>query len=166
MLPFFLPAFFKRGAGLGPAIAFLFSGPAINVLAIVYSAKLLGWDLGIARIIAAIIFSVVIGLIMAFIYRKEKSKADVDVFSNLEKDPDAKGIWQQLAFIGTLIGILIFAASKNWVSKWAYFLVILALILWRWFKRGEIIQWFKGNPAFYQADYSLAFSWCFLSPVI
>ena len=130
VLPLFA-GIFKRGAGLGPAIAFLFSGPAINVLAIVYSAKLLGWDLGIARIIAAIIFSVVIGLIMAFIYRKEKSKADVDVFSNLEKDPDAKSIWQQLAFIGTLIGILIFAASKNWIVM-GIFLVILALILWRW----------------------------------
>ena len=141
VLPLFA-GIFKRGAGLGPAIAFLFSGPAINVLAIVYSAKLLGWDLGIARIIAAIIFSVVIGLIMAFIYRKEKSKADVDVFSNLEKDPDAKGIWQQLAFIGTLIGILVFAASKNWIVM-GIFLVILALILWRWFKRGEIIQWLK-----------------------
>jgi uncharacterized protein len=141
VLPLFA-GIFKRGAGLGPAIAFLFSGPAINVLAIVYSAKLLGWDLGIARIIAAIIFSVVIGLIMAFIYRKEQNKSDVDVFSNLEKDPDAKSIWQQAAFIGTLIGVLVFAASKNWVVM-GIFLVILALILWRWFKKGEIVQWLK-----------------------
>jgi uncharacterized membrane protein YraQ (UPF0718 family) len=141
VLPLFA-GIFKRGAGLGPAIAFLFSGPAINVLAIVYSAKLLGWDLGIARIIAAIIFSVVIGLIMAFIYRKEQSKSDVDVFSNLETDPNAKSIWQQVAFIGTLIGVLVFAASKNWIVM-GIFLVILAVILWRWFKKGEIVQWLK-----------------------
>jgi uncharacterized membrane protein YraQ (UPF0718 family) len=141
VLPLFA-GIFKRGAGLGPAIAFLFSGPAINVLAIVYSAKLLGWDLGIARIIAAIIFSVVIGLIMAFIYRKEQLKTDVDVFSSLEKDPDAKSIWQQVAFIGTLIGVLVFAASKNWIVM-GIFLLILALILWRWFKKGEIVQWLK-----------------------
>jgi uncharacterized membrane protein YraQ (UPF0718 family) len=141
VLPLFA-GIFKRGAGLGPAIAFLFSGPAINVLAIVYSAKLLGWDLGIARIIAAIIFSVVIGLIMAFIYRKERSKTDVDVFSNLETDPNAKSIWQQIAFIGTLVGVLIFAASKNWIVM-GVFLVILAVILWRWFKKGEIVQWLK-----------------------
>jgi uncharacterized membrane protein YraQ (UPF0718 family) len=141
VLPLFA-GIFKRGAGIGPAIAFLFSGPAINVLAIVYSAKLLGWDLGIARIIAAIMFSVVIGLIMAFIYRKEQSKSDVDVFSNLEKDPDAKSIWQQVVFIATLIGILVFAASKNWIVM-GIFLLILALILWRWFKKGEIVQWLK-----------------------
>jgi uncharacterized membrane protein YraQ (UPF0718 family) len=141
VLPLFA-GIFKRGAGLGPAIAFLFSGPAINVLAIVYSAKLLGWDLGIARIIAAIIFSIVIGLIMAFIYRKEQSKSHVDVFSNLKTDPNAKSIWQQVAFIGTLIGILVFAASKNWIVM-GIFLVILAVILWRWFKKGEIIQWLK-----------------------
>ncbi len=141
VLPLFA-GIFKRGAGLGPAIAFLFSGPAINVLAIVYSAKLLGWDLGIARIIAAIIFSVVIGLIMAFIYRKEKSKSDVDVFSNLEKDPDAKSIQQQVAFIGTLIGILVFAASKNWIIM-GIFVIILVIILWRWFKKGEIVQWLR-----------------------
>ncbi len=141
VLPLFA-GIFKRGAGLGPAIAFLFSGPAINVLAIVYSAKLLGWDIGIARIIAAIIFSVVIGLIMAFIYRKDKIKTDVDVFSNLEKDPNAKSIWQQLAFIGILIGILVFAASQNWIVMGIFF-IILGIILWRWFKKGEIVQWLK-----------------------
>lgn len=141
VLPLFA-GIFKRGAGLGPAIAFLFSGPAINVLAIVYSAKLLGWDIGIARIIGAIIFSVVIGLIMAFIYRKEKSKSDVDVFANLEKDPYTKSIWQQVAFIGALIGILVFAASQNWIVMGIFF-VILAIILRRWFKKGEIVQWLK-----------------------
>jgi uncharacterized membrane protein YraQ (UPF0718 family) len=141
VLPLFA-GIFKRGAGLGPAIAFLFSGPAINVLAIVYSAKLLGWDIGVARIIAAIIFSVVIGLIMAFIYRKDKSKTDIDVFANIEKDANAKSIWQQLALIGTLIGILVFAASKNWIVMGVFF-IALASILWRWFKKGEIILWLK-----------------------
>ena len=78
-----LPLFggiYKRGAGLGPAITFLYAAPAINVLAIVYSAKLLGYDLGIGRAIMAILFSVVIGIIMAFIYRKEQSKADAKAF--------------------------------------------------------------------------------------
>jgi uncharacterized membrane protein YraQ (UPF0718 family) len=141
VLPLFA-GIYKRGAGLGPAIAFLFSGPAINVLAIVYSAKLLGYDIGIARIIAAIVFSVVIGLIMAYIYRKDKSQSDVDVFANLETDPNNKSIWQQVAFIGTLIGILVFAASKNWIVM-GIFLIVLAVILWRWFKKGEIVQWLK-----------------------
>ena len=65
---------YRRGAGLGPAIAFLYAGPAINVLAIVYSARLLGYDIGIARAVGAVLFSVVIGFIMATIYRKEESK--------------------------------------------------------------------------------------------
>jgi uncharacterized protein len=141
ILPLFA-GIFKRGAGLGPAIAFLFSGPAINVLAIVYSAKLLGYDIGIARTIAAIVFSVVIGLLMAFIYRKDKSETDIDVFDKLETDPNSKSIWQQVAFIGTLVGILIFAASQNWIVMSVFF-VMLAIILWRWFNKNEIIQWLK-----------------------
>jgi hypothetical protein len=132
----------KRGAGLGPAIAFLYSGPAINVLAIVYSAKLLGYEIGIARAIGAIVFSVVIGLIMALIYRKDKSKADAQAFAMLAADPAGKSIWQQVIFVGSLVGILVFAASKNWIAT-GIFLAVLAVILWRWFTRGEIVQWLK-----------------------
>jgi len=141
VLPLFA-GIYKKGAGLGPAIAFLFSGPAINVLAIVYSAKLLGYDIGIARAIGAILFSVVVGLSMAFIYRKEKSQEDAEAFALLTADPAGKSISQQVLFVGTLIGILIFAASKNWIVM-GIFLVVLAIILWRWFKKGEIVQWLK-----------------------
>ena len=136
VLPLFA-GIYKRGAGLGPAIAFLFSGPAINVLAIVYSAKLLGCDIGLARAIGAIVFSVVVGLLMAFIYRREKSQADAQAFALLAADQAGKSIWQQIIFIGTLVGILIFAASKNWIVM-GVFLVALAVILWRWFTKGEI----------------------------
>ncbi len=141
VLPLFA-GIYKKGAGLGPAIAFLFSGPAINVLAIVYSAKLLGYDIGIARAIGAILFSVVIGLLMAFIYRKEKSQVDAEAFALLAADPAGKSIWQQVLFVGTLIGILVFAASRNWIVM-GIFMVILAIIMWRWFTRGEIVQWLK-----------------------
>jgi uncharacterized membrane protein YraQ (UPF0718 family) len=141
VLPLFA-GIYKRGAGLGPAIAFLFSGPAINVLAIVYSAKLLGYDIGLARAIGAIVFSVVVGQIMGFIYRKEKSQADARAFAMLAADPPGKNIWQQVIFIGALVAILVFAASKNWIVM-GIFLAILAVILWRWFTRGEIVQWLK-----------------------
>ncbi len=141
VLPLFA-GIYKRGAGLGPAIAFLFSGPAINVLAIVYSAKLLGYDIGLARAIGAIVFSVVVGLLMAFIYRREKSQADAQAFALLTADPAGKSIWQQIIFIGTLVGILIFAASKNWIVM-GVFLVALAVILWRWFTKSEIVQWLR-----------------------
>jgi hypothetical protein len=140
-----LPLFggiYRRGAGLGPAIAFLYSGPAINVLAVVYSAKILGYDLGAARAIGAIAFAVGIGLIMAFIYRKEESQKDAEAFAMLAADPESKSLWQQVIFFGTLVGILVFAASKNWVAT-GIFLLALAVILWRWFARGEMAQWMK-----------------------
>jgi len=141
VLPLFA-GIYKKGAGLGPAIAFLYSGPAINVLAIVYSARLLGYDIGLARAIGAIVFSIVIGLIMAFIYRKEKSQYDARAFAMLAGDPAGKSIWQQIIFIGALVAILIFAASKNWIAT-GILLVALAVILWRWFTKGEIVQWLK-----------------------
>lgn len=141
VLPLFA-GIYKRGAGLGPAIAFLFSGPAINVLAIVYSAKLLGYDIGLARAIGAIVFSVVIGLIMAFIYRREKKQADAQAFAALCPDPAGKSIGQQAIFVGALVGVLVFAASKNWIVM-GVFLVAVALILWRWFSRDEIKHWLQ-----------------------
>ena len=66
-----------RGAGLGPAIAFLYSGPAINVLAIILTARVLGWELGVARAVGAIVFAIVIGLIMASLYRREEREAEI-----------------------------------------------------------------------------------------
>ncbi|MFC1897131.1 permease [Chloroflexota bacterium] len=140
-----LPLFggiYKRGAGLGPAIAFLYSGPAINVLAIVYSARLLGYDLGVARVIGAIVFATGIGLIMAFIHRKEETQRDARAFAMLATDPEAKSLWQQVLFFGSMVGILIFAASKNWVAT-GILLAVLAIILWRWFKKAEIAQWMR-----------------------
>ncbi|MBE0415367.1 MAG: permease [Dehalococcoidia bacterium] len=140
-----LPLFggiYKRGAGLGPAIAFLYSGPAINVLAIVYSARLLGYDLGAGRAIGAIIFAVVIGLIMATIYRKEETAKDAEAFALLASDPEGKPWWQQIVFFGTLVGILVFAATKQWIAT-GVLIAILAVVLWRWFRKGELVQWMK-----------------------
>ena len=140
-----LPLFggiYKRGAGIGPAIAFLYSGPAINVLAIVYTARILGFDLGLARAIGAVAFAAGIGLIMALIYRKEESLKDSAAFDALMTDPEGKKWWQQIAFFAILVGILIFAASKNWIVT-GILLVVLGLILWRWFTRSELGMWMK-----------------------
>ena len=140
-----LPLFggiYKRGAGLGPAIAFLYSGPAINVLAIVYSAKLLGYDVGVARAVGAVIFAVVIGLIMAFLYRREQSEKDTRAFDMLAADSEGKSLWQQVVFFAILVGILVSAASKVWIAT-GILLAILAVVLWRWFTRGELTQWMK-----------------------
>ena len=141
VLPLF-GSIYKRGAGIGPAIAFLYSAPAINVLAIVYTARLLGYDLGIARAIGAIIFAVVIGLIMAIIYRKEETAKDAQAFAMLAADPKEKSLWQQAIFFGTMVGILVFAASQNWIAT-GILMLVLVIILWHWFTRGELKLWMK-----------------------
>jgi len=140
-----LPLFggiYKRGAGIGPAVAFLYSGPAINVLAIVYTARILGFDLGLARAIGAVAFAAGIGLIMTMIYRKEESLKDSAAFDALMADPESKKWWQQITFFAVLVGILVFAASKNWIVT-GVLLVALAFILWRWFTKSELGIWMK-----------------------
>ncbi|HUX47761.1 MAG TPA: permease [Dehalococcoidia bacterium] len=145
-----LPLFggiYKRGAGIGPAVAFLYSGPAINVLAIVYTARILGFDLGLARAIGAVAFASGIGLIMALIYRKEESLKDSAAFDALMADPESKKWWQQITFFAVLVGILVSAASKNWIAT-GVLLVALAFILWRWFTRSELGIWMKETLRF------------------
>lgn len=84
---------YKRGAGLGPAIAFLYSGPAISILSIILTARILGIEMGIARTVGAIGFSVVIGLAMAFIFRKEE-KAKQEEQMNIVPPPEKRPMWQ------------------------------------------------------------------------
>ena len=146
VLPLF-GSIYKRGAGIGPAVAFLYSGPAINVLAIIYSARLLGYDLGIARAIGAIVFATGIGLLMSFIYRKEKPSKDAAAFAALCADPDGKNWWQQVIFFASLVGILVFAAAKSWIIT-GILLALLFLILWRWFSRREIGLWMRETLRF------------------
>jgi len=145
-----LPLFggiYKRGAGLGPAIAFLYSGPAINILAIVYTARLLGYDLGAARAIGAITFAAGIGLIMAFIFRKEEIQKTAQAFAIPEDDSSSKKPWQYIVFFGTLVGILITAATKNWIAT-GILLAVLGITLQSWFTRPELKQWMKETLRF------------------
>jgi len=143
-----LPLFggiYRRGAGLGPAIAFLYAGPAINIMAIVVTAKVLGAELGLARAIGAIVFSVVIGIIMQLIYSKEeaaRASSGSRGFSNERAGRPARDV---VALFVLMIGILVFA---NWATadnatwmlihgwKWpitgALALLLAALLVWRW----------------------------------
>ncbi len=109
VLPLFA-GIYKMGAGIGPASAFLYSGPAINVLAIVMTARILGPEMGIARAVGAIFFSIIIGLIMHFLYRKEEA----DKVAAQMAMPDAEGgrpLWQTALYFFSMVGILVFA---NW----------------------------------------------------
>lgn len=108
ILPLF-SSIHKRGAGLGPAMAFLYSGPAINILAIILTARILGFELGVARIIGAVVFSVVIGVIMSLIYRKEeKERVERMDFPDIKED---RPFWQTSYHFFVLVFILVFA---NW----------------------------------------------------
>lgn len=100
----------KRGAGLGPAIAFLYSGPAINILGVILTTRVLGLELGAARVIGAVSFSVIIGLIMAIIYRKEESIKEQAQLA-LPEVEERRPLWQTAAHFFVLVAILVFA---NW----------------------------------------------------
>ncbi|HUI33418.1 MAG TPA: permease [Dysgonamonadaceae bacterium] len=127
ILPLF-SSIHKRGAGLGPAIAFLYSGPAINILAIILTARILGFEMGVARVIGAVVFAVVIGLVMSFIYRKEE-KAKREEQMNFPDIPEKRPMWQTAFHFFTLVAILVFAnwgkpsdgvTSGIWYWLWAY----------------------------------------------
>ena len=109
ILPLFT-SIYKRGAGLGPAIAFLYSGPAISILSIILTARILGIEMGIARTVGAVLFSVVIGLAMSFIFRKEE-KAKKEEQMNIVPLPEKRPMWQTSFHFFTLVLILVFA---NW----------------------------------------------------
>jgi uncharacterized membrane protein YraQ (UPF0718 family) len=109
VLPLFA-GIYRMGAGLGPATAFLYSGPAINVLAIVLTARVLGIEMGIARALGAVVFSVVIGLLMHLFFRREDA-ARTGQAMVLPDDPAGHHLRRNVLFIGLLVGILVFA---NW----------------------------------------------------
>lgn len=109
ILPLFT-GIYKRGAGLGPAIAFLYSGPAISILSIILTARILGPEMGLARVIGAVTFAVVIGLAMSFIFRKEERDKEAAQM-NIVPPPEKRPLWQTAVFFFTLVAILVFA---NW----------------------------------------------------
>lgn len=109
ILPLFA-GIYRMGAGLGPATAFLYSGPAINVLAIVLTARVLGPEMGIARAVGAIVFSVVIGLAMHFIYRNEEKEKALQMAAMPEPEV-TRPLWQNAVYFACMVGILVFA---NW----------------------------------------------------
>lgn len=109
ILPLFT-SIYKRGAGLGPAVAFLYSGPAISILSIILTARILGVEIGIARAVGAVVFSVVIGLVMSFIFRKEENEKK-EAQMNVVPPPEKRPVWQTSFHFFTLVFILVFA---NW----------------------------------------------------
>ncbi len=146
ILPLF-SGIYRRGAGLGPAIAFLYSGPAINVLAIILTARILGWKIGLARAIGAIVFSIVIGFIMHLIFIKEEHArhAKGELQPGVIKEP--RPLWKNAVYFFSMIAVLVFANSGRWWIT-GFFLAVMVAALASWFKKDEIKDWVSATWAF------------------
>ncbi len=145
VLPLFA-GIWKRGAGLGPAIAFLYSGPAINILAIVLTARILGPELGLARAVGAVVFSIVIGLIMHLLFRKEE-QAKAEAALHMPEAEVERPLWQNGVYFAVMVGILVSATwgqpaeptgvwhaiySVKWLMT-GFFAIALGVLLVKWF---------------------------------
>jgi len=162
VLPLFA-GIYMRGAGIGPAAAFLYSGPAINVLAIVLTAKVLGWKLGLARAIGAVVFSVVTGLLMAFIFRQDDANRTAGQIYLPDEEGKGRKLWQDAVTMLTMVLILVFAAfarpaeddaviwqflfSVKWIVTGAL-LILLAVLLKTWFVKDELTSWVESTWGF------------------
>jgi len=162
VLPLFA-GIYTRGAGIGPATAFLYSGPAINVLAIILTAKVLGWQLGLARAIGAVVFAIVTGLLMAFIFRKDDANRETGEIFLPEEDGKGRTLWQDAVYMLTMVLILVFASfakptendgivwrmifSAKWYLVMAL-LIVLAVMLKQWFAKDELKSWVDSTWGF------------------
>jgi uncharacterized membrane protein YraQ (UPF0718 family) len=164
VLPLFA-SIYRRGAGLGPATAFLYSGPAINVLAMILTARVLGLELGLARAIGAVVFAVVVGLAMAVLFRREEAErqaSGADPFAAAASLEGPRKGWQDATFLGTMVAILVFA---NWGAPnqavgffsavyrihWPLTAALLVALFWmmsRWYSKDELGQWVQASWGF------------------
>lgn len=162
VLPLFA-GIYSRGAGIGPATAFLYSGPAINVLAVILTAKVLGWQLGLARAIGAVFFAVVTGLLMAFIFRRDDENRKTGKIFLPDEDGRERALWQDVLYMLTMVLILVFAAfarpaaddAAAWQfifkTKWyivAALLIVLTAMLKQWFAGEELKSWMEATWGF------------------
>ncbi len=153
VLPMFA-GIYTRGAGIGPATAFLYAGPAINILAIILTARVLGPRLGLARAVGAVIFSIIIGLLMA-VFFKDKDGTDEELITPEHSAGKSRSLRQNALYFLVLIFILVFAAwarPEETVGLWNAIygihwyltgvgLVILFVMLYAWFRKDELKEW-------------------------
>ena len=169
VLPLFA-GIYTRGAGIGPATAFLYSGPAINVLAIVLTARILGWQLGLARALGAIVFAVAVGLIMALVFRKDDAARTAGAFYLPDEGERGRTLPQDGLYLLTMVLILVFAAFAKpgadaagaWKAvfavKWLVAVFLLAVLAWMlraWFKKDELSAWVGATWGFMKQIFPL-----------
>jgi len=149
VLPLFA-GIYRMGAGIGPATAFLYSGPAINVLAIVLTAKVLGWQIGLARALGSVGFAYVIGLLMALIFREDEAEKKKMQMAMPAEEPPLP-LWQETIYMASMIGVLVFA---NWAKPQADEGLWYAVYSMKWYITGAFgllftytyVRWLKAKP--------------------
>lgn len=171
VLPLFA-GIYTRGAGIGPATAFLYSGPAINVLAITMTAKILGWQLGLARAVGAVVFAVVTGLLMATIFKKDDMNRTTGKIYLPDEEDNGRTLFQDSIYILVMVLILVFAAFAKpepgatglWAGifavKWyitAFLLITLLWMLKAWFTKDECVSWVEATWGFMKQIFPLLF---------
>lgn len=171
VLPLFA-GIYTRGAGIGPATAFLYSGPAINILAITLTAKILGWQLGVARAVGAVIFAVATGLLMALIFRKDDAARTTGQIYVPESDDTGRTLLQDGLYLLTMVLILVFAAFAKpatgstglwpaiFAAKWYItiaLLITLGFMLKAWFTKDECKSWVESTWGFMKQIFPLLF---------
>lgn len=159
VLPLFA-GIYTRGAGIGPATAFLYSGPAINVLAIILTAKVLGWQLGLARAVGAVAFAIITGLLMALIFRKDDANRETGEMFLPEEEGKGRALWQDAVYMLVMVLILVFASFAKptdddgglwrmiFSAKWFLvmgLLVVLGILLKKWFVKDELKGWVQAT---------------------
>ena len=169
VLPLFA-GIYARGAGIGPATAFLYSGPAINVLAIVLTARILGWQLGLARAIGAVVFAIITGLLMAFFFRKDDANRTAGQIYLPDEEERGRSLLQDGLYMLTMVLILIFAAFARpaagstgiwpaiFAAKWYItigLLVVLGIMLKSWFTKDECVNWVDSTWGFMKQIFPL-----------
>ena len=169
VLPLFA-GIYSRGAGIGPATAFLYSGPAINVLAITLTAKILGWQLGLARAVGAVVFAVITGLLMAMIFRKDDAAQTKGQIYLPDEEGTKRSLLQDALYIFTMVLILIFASFARpaegstgmwpaiFAAKWYITAALLIAVVWMlkaWFTRDERKTWIESTWGFMKQIFPL-----------
>ncbi len=169
VLPLFA-GIYVRGAGIGPATAFLYSGPAINVLAITLTAKILGWQLGLARAVGAVVFAIVTGLLMAVIFHKDDTARTAGQVYLPEEGEKKRTLAQDSLYIATMVLILVFAAFAKpapdatglwpaiFAAKWyitVFLLIALGIMVKAWFTREETKDWIEATWGFMKQIFPL-----------
>lgn len=167
----------RMGAGLGPATAFLYAGPAVNVLAVILTGRVLGVEIGLARALGAVVFSIIIGLAMALIFRREEAEKAA-IIADLPDETPVRPWWEDAAFFGAMIGVLVFAnwgdggsgvglwravAAVKWWLSGGFFAIVVILASRR---RNETGAWFGETWSFARQILPLLLAGVFVSGLL